>query len=269
MATDGDQILERSHGNGAEGPRVALADIVALLDADDYLLPDRFKPIFARHGWDMIADNIVFVPEDRQTSMTHEDVERPVVMEIEVINQAAFLLGNISEANGHRGEMGFLKPVMSRAFLVRHGLRYDSRMRLGEDFRLYFEMLLAGARFEVLPSVGYVARVRQNSLSGRHSATDLRNLLVASTELAGRIEDDAILYPAMAQYLDALRRRYLLHDFLEVKRNFGLSRAARRAFSPPRNALPIASGVFRDKWISLLGQSEHPVPPKRYLFPIR
>ncbi|KKN63834.1 hypothetical protein LCGC14_0497640 [marine sediment metagenome] len=275
-AAQGDDRLivlrqERNIGP-AEARNIAVArstaPFVALLDADDYLMPDRFAPMFAHDGWDIIADNIVFVPESRAPVLP-EDLDRPANTDTRIIDTATFLQGNIPDANAYRGEMGFLKPVISRAFLERHGLRYDPQLRLGEDFRIYVEMLLAGARFKVIPCVGYVARVRPDSLSGGHSATDLGNLLAASCELDRQIGQDPAIRPVMKRYLGALRRRYLLHDFLEVKRRSGLARAARHALSPPGNVLPIASGVLRDKLTAFRGQTRQPVPSQRYLFPVR
>ncbi|MFG3656131.1 glycosyl transferase family A, partial [Klebsiella pneumoniae] len=49
------------------------------------------------------------------------------------LNIKGFIDGNISRRGASRGEIGFLKPVMRRAFLDAHGLRYDEKLRLGED----------------------------------------------------------------------------------------------------------------------------------------
>ena len=41
----------------------AAGAFVAVLDADDFLLPGRFARLLAVPGWDMVADNILFVAE--------------------------------------------------------------------------------------------------------------------------------------------------------------------------------------------------------------
>ncbi|MBN9886286.1 glycosyltransferase family 2 protein [Salipiger abyssi] len=247
----------------------ATAPLIAILDADDYFLPGRFAPLLEQSGCDIIADNIVFVPESRPDFVTREELDAPRSPKATVIGLAAFLHGNIPDAAVRRGELGFLKPVLSRAFLDKHGLRYDPSLRLGEDFVLYLEMLVRGARFSVLPNVGYVARVRPDSLSGRHGADDLRHLFQASLQLQKKIGAKKEDRRAMQAYLRALRARYLLHAFLEIKRESGLASAARHALVPPYNAWPIARGVLRDKLAAAFGaRGAQPVLPSRYLLPL-
>ena len=72
-----------------------------------------------------------------------------------------FVEGNLSQKGAARCELGFLKPVMRRAFLERHGLRYDPQLRLGEDYDLYTRCLMKGARFALSHRVGYRAEVRE------------------------------------------------------------------------------------------------------------
>jgi succinoglycan biosynthesis protein ExoU len=114
---------------------------------------------------------------------------------------AAFVAGNVS-GRGRRRELGFLKPLMRREFLDRYGLRYADELRLGEDYALYAQALALGARFVVLPACGYVAVVRANSLSGRHSRHDLERLRDFDARLAAAFD----LRPADRR---ALRRHTL------------------------------------------------------------
>ena len=54
------------------------------------------------------------------------DLAEPVVPEFEAeprfLDLPDFIEGNISRRGAARGEIGFLKPVMRRAFLDAHGL---------------------------------------------------------------------------------------------------------------------------------------------------
>src|SRR5690606_37601865 len=101
--------------------------------------------------------------------------------------------GNISRRGAPRGELGFLKPVMRRAFLDAHGLRYREEMRLGEDYELYVRALANGARYTVIESCGYGALVRETSLSGRHRTQDLAALHAAERAIlaAGGLPPEA------------------------------------------------------------------------------
>lgn len=222
------------------------APLVAVLDADDAFLPGRFAALADPGGdWDMSADNMIFVAPDEaadfvglSTFATGGIAER--------MTFARFVAANISQAGRPRAELGFLKPVMRRAFLERHALAYDPRMRLGEDFDLYARMLLAGARFRLVAVCGYVALERPDSLSARHSAADLAALVAADERmLAGalRDEDRSILEIHHAQCAQRWHHRH----FLDAKQRGGLVRALIDHRDRPRLLLDAGLGVARDK----------------------
>ena len=87
-----------------------------------------------------------------------------------------FVLGDVNRRGALRRGLGFLKPLIRRSFLDHHQLRYDERLRLGEDYALYARALAAGARFLIVPAAGYVSVVRDDSISSRHSREDLERL---------------------------------------------------------------------------------------------
>ncbi|MEL6643464.1 MAG: glycosyltransferase [Pseudomonadota bacterium] len=223
---------------------------VAVLDADDYLLPGRFAHLLAIPGWDLAADNIVFVPEnDAGTRQAVPDAQ-PVIASLTLED---FVMGNLTQSATRRGELGFLKPVIRRSFLEDHGLKYDPVMRLGEDYDLYVRALLKGARFRLSHRIGYAARVRPGSLSGLHSTDDLGALLAATEGhlvAAARSPRDQA---AITAHQQQIRNRYLLRSFLDRKAEAGISGALRFALSAPANMMPIMAGVMRDKWAALRG----------------
>ena len=249
------RILRQPRNLGPAGARNAAlaassAPLVAVLDADDVILPGRFAAIAdLREDWDMSADNIMFVAEDEAAEFaglaafaTGGVAER--------MTFARFVEANISRPGRPRGELGFLKPVMRRAFLERHGLYYDPRLRLGEDFDLYARMLLAGARFRLVAACGYLAIERPDSLSARHSAADLAALVAADDRmLAGplRDADRAILTAHRAQCAQRWHHRH----FLDAKRESGLLRALIAHSDRPRLLLDAGLGVARDKFALL------------------
>lgn len=163
--------------------RLASADWITILDGDDYMRPGRLGRLL-EHGKeaDIIADDLLQIAEDAPANA----VARPLleITESSEIGLAEFVLGNISQRSRHRREMGFLKPLLRRAFLEQHGLRYDEAVRLGEDYLLYATALALGARFRLVPAAGYVAVMRAGSLSGQHSRQDLEALLRGDLRLA-------------------------------------------------------------------------------------
>jgi len=71
-------------------------------------------------------------------------------------------------------QFGYLMPLIRRAFLDEHNIRYDTDIWLAEDFVLYMRCLLAGARMMLLPDAYYEYRLSDASTS-RADANMARN----------------------------------------------------------------------------------------------
>ena len=223
----------------------ATGEAVAILDSDDLLAPGRLARLLAEPGWDMAADNVVFLREADADGFDFAAVGGGADG-FETIDAARFARGNLRDGPRTRGELGFLKPLLSRAFLARHGLRYDEGLRLGEDYDLYMRMLLAGARFRVTTRPGYGAVVRGGSLSARHATEDLARLEAA----AGRHLDAAPAGPAraaMARVRAELRARRDHRRFLDVKAQAGLGAALRYGLAERGRLGPVLRAVAADK----------------------
>ena len=151
---------------------------LAILDGDDFFLPRRIHTLLSNSdGWDLIADNLVHVPEhhadfDLQTTSTLGNAEAQDL----TLTFEKFVLGDLNRRGAYRQELGFLKPLIRRSFLDRHKLRYDEDLRLGEDYALYARALAAGARFLLIPAAGYVSVERAGSISVQHTKLDLERL---------------------------------------------------------------------------------------------
>ncbi|MCD1262356.1 glycosyl transferase family A [Shinella sumterensis] len=221
---------------------VSRAPLISILDADDFFFPGRFRRMLACPDWDFIADNIAFMPEAELTRQPDDFAPRP-----RRLGLADFVLGNISRRGAPRGELGFLKPVMRRAFLDAHDLRYREDMRLGEDYELYVRALLAGARYTVIESCGYGAVVRADSLSGQHRTKDLEALYEAERSIlsAGNVPSEA--EHAMRRHCRQIGRRHALRHFLDRKREGGARAALAYAVKNPSAMPAIAGDILRDK----------------------
>lgn len=178
-------IYRRLEKNG--GPAVArnrgldasTAPWVAILDGDDYFLPNRMNALLAASdGADFVADDQVQIREDG--GETEFLIGHSALMTIDLVT---FVTENLSKGPRPRKEYGFLKPIMRRSFLDTHQLRYDEQLRLGEDFALYTRALAAGAVFRVVPERTYASVVRSGSISGHHSKADLERLRESSRSL--------------------------------------------------------------------------------------
>ena len=148
--------------------------------------------------WDMAADDIAFF--SGAATSPPQGTNRT-----ETLDLVRFVQGNLTGQRGDRGELGFLKPVIRREFLETQMLSYDEGIRLGEDYDLYVRCLQKGARFVLSHRVGYLAKIRANSLSSRHTTEDLANLL-AATERHLTTETDANARRAMALLSRQIRK---------------------------------------------------------------
>jgi succinoglycan biosynthesis protein ExoU len=210
-----------------------------VLDADDYMLPGRMTRLLNSgvDEWDMLADDMIIVPQkqaDEPVSITRgkPPAARPITLE-------TFVLGNIPAPGRPRGELGFLKPVISRTFIDRHNLTYDD-LRLGEDYAFYVRALSHDARFHVVNACGYVAIERSDSLSARHTAADLKGMAdfdaAMLQDAASRLSSDECA--ALAAHHAATWAKYAHASVLERRREAGYLSALRLLFGEFRPALP-------------------------------
>ena len=242
-------VLRQSENIGLAAARnlaigKANAPIIAILDADDYLLPGRFSALLKIRGWDMIADNIAFVPEgaDDLAPRTFE----PRSSNPSKINLSAFIEANISKPRRSRGELGFAKPLIRRRWLTSGEIAYDEDLRLGEDYALYAKLLEAGARFLVTTGCGYVATVRSNSLAAHHKIGDLEALLQFDESLfaSPRLTRDerSALRRHMRQLAVKIHHRKVLE-----RRRLGMGRGIAAAVARPSLMVELALAIVRDK----------------------
>lgn len=210
-----------------------------VLDSDDYMLPGRMSRLLNSGApeWDMLADDMIIVPQERAEQPVSITRSKPPT--VRPITLEAFVRGNISVPGRPRGELGFLKPVVARAFMDRHNLAYDD-LRLGEDYALYVRALSHGARFHVVNACGYVAIERDDSLSALHSAADLKGMADFDTAM---LEDAAARLSsaesaALAAHHAATWAKYAHASVLERRRAAGYWSALRLLLNEFRPALP-------------------------------
>jgi len=230
------------------------APYFCVLDADDYLLPGRMARLLdgVADGLDMIADDMIILPQDEATAGLSFTLQRGGDT-ARMIDLERFVRGNISRPGRPRGELGFLKPVVSRAFMRRHGLAYDETLRLGEDYAFYVRALIAGARFKLVSACGYVAVERPDSLSSRHSAADLRR--IADFDAAMLAEAPALSRgerAALAAHRSATWRKFVYGAALDLKRERGMGAALAMLAASPASLPYVLAETARAKRDALI-----------------
>lgn len=162
---------------------LAVGRWLAVLDADDKMAPDRLQRMIAlaeAEGADILCDNLQTVDESGAPTAPQPFLHGPDFAQASECDLTRYLSYN--QAQPGRPSLGYLKPLICREFVERVGLRYDERLRNGEDFHLIIAALIAGARLWITPEVGYYYTARSGSVSNRLNPEHARALAVADAE---------------------------------------------------------------------------------------
>jgi succinoglycan biosynthesis protein ExoU len=219
---------------------------IAVLDADDFLEPGRLAALLAlaHEGYDLIADDLMQTREGQSESkgkpLWFRDSNTPID-----VNFSVFIGSNIPRTDRHRSELGFLKPLMRRAFLERHQLGYNEAMRLGEDYDLYARALALGGRMRLIPYAGYVSVWRTNSLSATSSRADLCELEAADERL---LASDNLVNAEkwlVREHRFTTRSRIIWIDFMDTLKAGKPFRALSIMLRDPRQAPYVLRGLWK------------------------
>lgn len=219
---------------------------IAILDADDYLIPGRFAALLG-HSADahFVADRLIRTPDG---------VAPAIALDPQLIGAISFedfVLGNMGALKGPL-DLGFVKPIFRRSFVAQHDMRYAD-MRLGEDYEFYARALALGARFLMIGPAGYVSVEREGSLSKDHSELDLRRLRDCDRALGA-------IRPLSASERRALDRHYESVDCrLQWRRMISAVKArdasaALSTFTSPRSSLYLAARLGEQMWLRSVGR---------------
>ena len=158
------------------GIQSSTGDWIAILDVDDWFAEDRLRDLLRTAeaaDADIVSDGIEIF--DERTGRPSGPMFGPGDVP-RTLSALAFVDGNLPNPARPRSGFGFLKPMIRRRFLLDTGISYAPDMRFAEDYRLYLDLLLAGARWVTVQENSYVYAVRDGSATARHGAGDLDRL---------------------------------------------------------------------------------------------
>ncbi|MFB9949547.1 glycosyltransferase family 2 protein [Rhizobium puerariae] len=217
-STDGTRELVRSYAEADErvrliareknggpaaarnaGLEAARGRWIAILDSDDTIHPARLLTMLdsaKASEAQIVVDNIDVIPLEGgspQTMFPVEELKRRPVMTL-----ADFIGSNVIFQSTFN--FGYMKPVFDREFLMRHQLRFDETLRVGEDYLLLASALASGGRCAVVPETGYVYHLRKGSISRVLEQYHLDAMLASDRGFLAR-------YALDAEAMAAQRRR--------------------------------------------------------------
>lgn len=207
---------------------------IAVLDSDDRMEPDRLASLIKladSHSADFVADDLWKLLEG--AAPTERTRLLGDVAGVATLSAAEFVAGNLSARRGGRSEMGFLKPLMSRKFLELHELSYANGIRLGEDYVLYAQSLMKGARFLLTEPAGYLAIVRPGSLSGSHPTEAHTHLVEADRAMLAEPDLSRDLRQALKAHQLEQRKKLAWRRLIDAVREAKPGAALRCFFAPP------------------------------------
>src|SRR5262249_18577251 len=94
---------------------------------------------------------------------------------------------------------GYMKPIFDRRFLEANALRYDERLRIGEDYMFLACALAKGGRCVVEPLPGYCYHIRSGSISRVLEPHHVEAMLVADEDFLRDHQLDAAARSAQAR----------------------------------------------------------------------
>lgn len=223
---------------------------IAVLDSDDFMDPERLEKLVEMaeaEGLDFLADDLFKVSEDDITGPRTRLWSAQDFVPFKV-DAEAFVRGNLSTSHGGRREMGFVKPLMKRAFLERYRLQYAD-MRLGEDYDLYARALILGARFRMINPTGYVAVVRPGSLSGQHPTDAHRALIEADLRMLEMPEADAATRAALRAHLIEERKKWAWRRLIDAVKARDIAAALSCFAAPPAVVFDLLGRLTEQVWL--------------------
>ena len=156
--------------------------------------------------------------------------------------------------------LGLTQPIIRRLFLEANGIRYDERLRVGEDYLLYLECILAGATWIQIPTAHYFYVQRHASATNARQVPVLETKLTVCTEVLARPKLTAAQRSSLERYHRNLATLLAYQRVAEPAKERRIGTALRAAVHNPRFLQRLASelpAVTRRRWAYHVRRDRH------------
>ena len=210
-----------------KGFSMARGRFVAVLDADDAMLPDRLSLMVRQAdatGADIVVDNMVEVDGAGLRLSQTSFLTTPAFAADRTIDLATWMAYNTPMQSGEC--LGYLKPLIRTSALPDDRRVYDIALRNSEDYYLIANLLASGKRMTYIASAGYLYTRAAGSTSFRLTPEHTRSWLDAENRFSlahsGGLSD-----AARRAASGRLRRLRHVHQFVSATQALKSARPAK------------------------------------------
>jgi len=262
-AQDPRVIAVRGHGKGLAAVRnlsitAAAAPFAAVLDSDDILHPrhvENLLDLALRTDADIAAANMIAFSQEAPPTLFASGA--PWQREGR-IDHATFVESGRLDRPGV--QLGYLKPLFRLGALRGHGLAYDLRLRIGEDWDLVERALAAGLTYAYRPEPTYYYRRHAASTSFRWKSEDLVGLIAAERDRLSGEGGNAALARARRARLASLEDALAHCEAVGHLKERRIARALPPLLRRPR-AVGLLGQSVREGLTARAGQARRQVVP--------
>jgi succinoglycan biosynthesis protein ExoO len=138
-------------------------DWIAVLDADDAWRENRLEALLKKAtqaSADAVCDNLLGFDDHLGKETEPLFARLPAWLDV---------VAAVGPTYGGSYNLGYLKPIVRRAFVEQHHIRYDEGLRTGEDLLYLLSLLIHGGRVMCVNPPYYIYTMQVGSASRRLS----------------------------------------------------------------------------------------------------
>lgn len=203
----------------------AKGEWIAILDGDDWWDKRRLSSFISYQkqvACDLFCDDIRYIRnDDKQPRTTHFKKTR-----FPLVNPTC-----ISAMDALRYDLGILKPIFRKSFLMKNGIRYNEEITHAEDFLILLECLYQKGNVLAVPEAFYYYHDRpismvKNKIKLRSSIIACVDYLTQSYSRLHFPQEYAVLQNKKEESILALqfyriKKSYIQRQFLKALRDIG------------------------------------------------